>query len=91
MLQMSQVGSLKEVFWGFNSSNPQKNVASTSEDRNSLCCDVVVANEGKKRFTNVWLFDTGATFHMTARRKWFHQYESISEGGYMCTVAMIMN
>nr|GEW88070.1 Gag-Pol polyprotein [Tanacetum cinerariifolium] len=34
----------------------------------------------RKRFADVWLFDTGATFHVTARREWFHQYKSISEG-----------
>nr|GFB48385.1 Gag-Pol polyprotein [Tanacetum cinerariifolium] len=45
-----------------------------------------VANKSRKRFVDVWLFDTGATFHMTARRKWFHQYKPISEGGsvYSC-------
>ncbi|GJS34881.1 putative reverse transcriptase domain-containing protein [Tanacetum coccineum] len=32
------------------------------------------------------LFDTGATFHMTATREWFHQYKPISGGGsvYSC-------
>nr|GEV11871.1 retrovirus-related Pol polyprotein from transposon TNT 1-94 [Tanacetum cinerariifolium] len=39
-----------------------------------------VANEGRKFFADVWLFDTGATFHMTARIEWFHQYKPISEG-----------
>ncbi|GJR46586.1 hypothetical protein Tco_1314689 [Tanacetum coccineum] len=45
-----------------------------------------VTNEDRKRFVDVWLFDTGATFHMTARREWFHQYKPISEGGsiYNC-------
>nr|GEV50093.1 retrovirus-related Pol polyprotein from transposon TNT 1-94 [Tanacetum cinerariifolium] len=45
-----------------------------------------VANEGKKRFVDVWLYDTGATFHMTTRREWFHQYKPIFGGGsvYSC-------
>nr|GEW66454.1 hypothetical protein [Tanacetum cinerariifolium] len=42
-----------------------------------------VANESRKRFIDVWLFDTRATFHMTARRGWFHQYKPISGGGYV--------
>nr|GEV15644.1 Gag-Pol polyprotein [Tanacetum cinerariifolium] len=38
------------------------------------------------RDLQIWLFDTGATYHMTARREWFHQYKPISEGGsvYSC-------
>ncbi|GJY76724.1 gag-pol polyprotein [Tanacetum coccineum] len=59
---------------GLNTSNPQGNIASTSEDGNALCCEATVENESRKRFTDVWLFDTGATFHMTAKREWFHQY-----------------
>ncbi|GJY22735.1 retrovirus-related pol polyprotein from transposon TNT 1-94 [Tanacetum coccineum] len=39
-----------------------------------------VANESRKRFADVWLFNTGATFHMTARREWFHQYKPIFGG-----------
>ncbi|GKD85213.1 hypothetical protein Tco_1356367 [Tanacetum coccineum] len=56
------------------------------EDGNALCCEAAIANESRKRFADVWLFDTGATFHMTARREWFHQYKPISGGGsvYSC-------
>ncbi|GJT44988.1 gag-pol polyprotein [Tanacetum coccineum] len=45
-----------------------------------------IENKGRKRFTDVWLFDTGVTFYMTARREWFHQYKPISRGGivYSC-------
>ncbi|GJY36936.1 gag-pol polyprotein [Tanacetum coccineum] len=79
-------GHFKKDCRGSNTSNPQGNVASTSDDGNALCCEAAVANEGRKRFVDVWLFDTGATFHMTARREWFHQYKPISEGGsvYSC-------
>nr|GEW20460.1 Gag-Pol polyprotein [Tanacetum cinerariifolium] len=46
----------------------------------------MVINEGMKRFADVWLFDTRATFHMTVRREWFHQYKPVFEGGsvYSC-------
>ncbi|GKA35499.1 retrovirus-related pol polyprotein from transposon TNT 1-94 [Tanacetum coccineum] len=62
------------------------NVTSTLEDGNALCCKVTVVNDSRKRFANVWLFDTEATFHMTARKEWFHQYKPISGGGsvYSC-------
>nr|GEX21788.1 retrovirus-related Pol polyprotein from transposon TNT 1-94 [Tanacetum cinerariifolium] len=64
----------------FSGSHNHGNVASTSDDGNALCCEAAVANEGRKRFFDVWLVNTGATFHMTARREWFHQYKPISEG-----------
>nr|GEV07766.1 hypothetical protein [Tanacetum cinerariifolium] len=46
----------------------------------------LVANESRKRFADVWLFDMGYTFHMTTRREWFHQYKPIYRGGsvYSC-------
>ncbi|GJX00334.1 retrovirus-related pol polyprotein from transposon TNT 1-94 [Tanacetum coccineum] len=68
------------------SSESHNHVASTSKYGNALCCEAAVANESRKRFADVWLFDIGATFHMTARREWFHQYKPISGGGsvYSC-------
>nr|GEW52879.1 Gag-Pol polyprotein [Tanacetum cinerariifolium] len=79
----SKQGHFKKDCRGSNTSNPQGNVASTSDDGNALCCEAAVADEGRKIFADVWVFDTGATFHMTARREWFHQYKPISEGGSM--------
>nr|GEU66928.1 retrotransposon protein, putative, Ty1-copia subclass [Tanacetum cinerariifolium] len=37
---------------GPNTSNPQGNVASTSDDGNALCCETAVINEGRKRFAD---------------------------------------
>nr|GEY10295.1 Gag-Pol polyprotein [Tanacetum cinerariifolium] len=53
------------------------------EDGNALCCEASITNEIRKRFTDVWLFDTGATSHMTATREWFHEYKPISGGGFV--------
>ena len=36
--------------------------------------------EGKKRMVDGWFFDLGATYHMTSRREWFHNYEPIYGG-----------
>ncbi|GKC61061.1 gag-pol polyprotein, partial [Tanacetum coccineum] len=79
-------GHFRKDCRGLNTSYPQGNVASTSDDGNALCCKAGNANESRKRFVDVWLFDTGATFHMTARREWFHQYKPIFGGGsvYSC-------
>ncbi|GJY03409.1 retrovirus-related pol polyprotein from transposon TNT 1-94 [Tanacetum coccineum] len=70
----------------FGGDKREGNVASTSDDGNTLCCEAAVANEDRKRFTDVLLFDIGASFHMTARREWFHQYKPIFGGGsvYSC-------
>nr|GEX23789.1 retrovirus-related Pol polyprotein from transposon TNT 1-94 [Tanacetum cinerariifolium] len=81
-----RLGYFRKDCWGLNTSYHQGNIASTSKDCNALCCEAAVANESMKRFSYVWLFDTGATFHMTARSKRFHQYKPISGGGsvYSC-------
>ncbi|GKA22723.1 gag-pol polyprotein [Tanacetum coccineum] len=81
-----KMGHFKKDCRGLNTSNPQGNIASTSEDGNTICCEATVANKNRKRFADVWLFDTGSTFHMTARRELFHQYKPISRGGsvYSC-------
>ncbi|GJR47307.1 gag-pol polyprotein [Tanacetum coccineum] len=68
------------------SMEPGSSGSHNHEDGNALCCEAAVANESRKRFVDVWLFDTTTTFHMTARREWFHQYKPISGGGsvYSC-------
>ncbi|KAE8715084.1 1-phosphatidylinositol-3-phosphate 5-kinase FAB1B [Hibiscus syriacus] len=34
---------------------------------------------------DIWLIDSGATYHMTSRREWFHHYEPVSGGSvYSC-------
>ncbi|GJZ35217.1 gag-pol polyprotein [Tanacetum coccineum] len=68
------------------SMEPGSSGSHNHKDGNALCCKASVANESRKRFEDVWMFDKGATFHMTTRRKWFHQYKPISRGGsvYSC-------
>ncbi|KAE8698455.1 Detected protein of unknown function [Hibiscus syriacus] len=61
-------------------SNPQGNTANTSDDGDTLCCEASTTVEGRKRYTDIWLIDSGATYHMTSRREWFHHYEPVSGG-----------
>ncbi|KAA0026163.1 Gag-Pol [Cucumis melo var. makuwa] len=61
-------------------SNPQGNVASTINEGGALSCEAVTTTEGKKRMADGWFFDSGATYHMTSRREWFHNYKPISGG-----------
>ncbi|KAH9670456.1 hypothetical protein KPL70_016992 [Citrus sinensis] len=62
------------------SSNAQGCVASTSDDGEILYSEATTISEGRKRLSDVWLIDSGATWHMTSRREWFHTYEPISGG-----------
>ncbi|KAL4291509.1 hypothetical protein GQ457_14G011390 [Hibiscus cannabinus] len=79
-------GHLKKDCWSLpKNSNPQGNIANTSDDGDVLCCEASTAMEGRKRFADIWLIDSGATYHMTSRREWFHNYEPISGGSvYSC-------
>ncbi|KAL4376081.1 hypothetical protein GQ457_02G039440 [Hibiscus cannabinus] len=79
-------GHLKKDYWSLpKNSNPQGNIANTSDDGDVLCCEASTAMEGRKRFADIWLIDSGATYHMTSRREWFHNYEPISGGSmYSC-------
>ncbi|KAK8993870.1 hypothetical protein V6N11_008085 [Hibiscus sabdariffa] len=55
-------------------------------DGDVLCCEASTVMEGRKRFTDIWLIDSGATYNMTSRKEWFHNYEPISGGSvYSCT------
>ncbi|KAH9800564.1 hypothetical protein KPL71_000708 [Citrus sinensis] len=62
------------------SSNAQGCVASTSNDGKILYSEATTVSEGRKQLSDVWLIDSGATWHMTSRREWFHTYEHISGG-----------
>ncbi|KAE8710792.1 hypothetical protein F3Y22_tig00110319pilonHSYRG00355 [Hibiscus syriacus] len=76
-------GHLKKDCWSLNkNSNPQGNTANTSEDGDALCCEASTTVEGRKRYADIWLIDSGATYHMTSRREWFHHYKPVS-GGYV--------
>ena len=78
-------GHLKKDCWSLKNSNPQGNVASTSDDGNVLCCEAAISTESRKKFSDVWILDSGATYHMTSRREWFHHYEPILGGSvYSC-------
>ncbi|KAK9180413.1 hypothetical protein WN943_029622 [Citrus x changshan-huyou] len=54
--------------------------ASTSDDGEILYSEETTVSKGRKRLSDVWLIDSGATWHMTSRREWFHTYEPISRG-----------
>ena len=66
-------------------SSPLENVASTSDDGTALCSKATMPNIHRKKFLNVWVIDTVATWHMTSQKEWFSHYEPFS-GGSVFTV-----
>jgi hypothetical protein len=59
------------------SSKPQGCVASTSEDGEVLYSEATTITTDREELNEVWLMDSGATWHMTPNRDWFHAYEPI--------------
>ena len=55
-------------------------MASTSDDGEILYSEATTAVGGRKKFVDVWLLDSGATWHMTSQREWFHKFEPVSGG-----------
>ncbi|KAK7255724.1 hypothetical protein RIF29_29143 [Crotalaria pallida] len=55
-------------------------VASTSDNGEILYSEAAISSKGRKQLPDVWIMDSGATWHMTSRRDWFCTYEPISEG-----------
>ncbi|XP_073133491.1 uncharacterized protein [Henckelia pumila] len=58
----------------------QGNVASTSGSGEILFSEAATVAEGRHKFCDAWIMDSGETWHMTSRREWFNQYEPVSGG-----------
>jgi len=61
-------------------STSQGCIASTSNDREILYSEASTSSKGEKRLNDVWIRDSGETWHMTPHRDWFYSYDPISEG-----------
>ena len=68
--------------------NAQGCVASTSNDGKILYSESTTISEGRKRLSDIWLIDSGATRHITSKRKWFHTYEPITRGSVYIKIKM---
>ena len=53
---------------------------STSDDEEILYGEAKIGSKGGKQLTDVWIVDSGATWHMTLHRDWFYTYEPVLEG-----------
>ena len=66
--------------------DPQGNIANRSDDDTVLTCEASTSYDGKMMMQDVWLLDSGATYHMASRKEWFHHYEPVSGGVvYSCS------
>ncbi|RDX80297.1 hypothetical protein CR513_39162, partial [Mucuna pruriens] len=64
----------------FEPSTSQGCVASTLDDGLILYSKAEITSKGGKQVHDKWIVDSGATWHMTPHRDWFHTYEPISGG-----------
>ena len=62
------------------SPNAQRCVASTLDDGDVLHSELAMVSEGKKWIFDVWLINSGVTWHMTSRRELFNKYKPILGG-----------
>ena len=63
-----------------NATTSQRCVASTFDDEEILYNEATIGFKGGKQFTNVWVIDSEATWHITSRRDCFCTYELVSKG-----------
>jgi len=86
--QCGKKGHVKKDCWHYKKSKEQATeattsqgcVASTSDEGEILYSEAAIGSKGSKQLSDVWIMDSGATWHMTPRREWFCSYEPISEG-----------
>lgn len=55
-------------------------MASNSDNGYVFCTEITTTFEGRRQLANNWVMDSGATWHMTSWRKWFHKYEIVFGG-----------
>jgi len=61
-------------------STSQGCVVSISNDGEILYGEATIGSKGDKQLTDVWIVDSGATWHMTPHHDWFYTYEPVLEG-----------
>jgi len=46
-------------------------------------CDVLMTESGKSKYSDVWLLDSGCTYHMCPKREWFSTYKTYDGGSIL--------
>ena len=55
--------------------NGMSDQAGIVEEANEDSCDVLTAESRKGKYSDVWLLDSGCTYHMCPKREWFSTYK----------------
>src|SRR4051812_46895009 len=64
---------------GASTSGKSKQAGVVEED----LCEVLTAHSGQGKLSDVWLLDSGATYHMCPRREWFSTYQPWDGGSVL--------
>ena len=65
------------------STSEKSDQAGVVEEADEDACDVLTAELGKGKYSNAWLLDTGCTYHMCPKWKWFSTYKSYDGGSIL--------
>lgn len=60
-------------------SNSQTNIALSSQESNVFTAECLVTTN----WNNIWLADSGASYHMTSRKEWFATFKPLQKGKTM--------
>lgn len=58
----------------------QADFADVAENEAKSDDDIALVAHGKTHSKNVWVLDTGASYHMCPRMEWFSEYENVIDG-----------
>ena len=58
----------------------QTGSAAVAENEAKSDEDIALVAHGKTHPRDVWVLDTGASYHMCPRREWFSEYEAVTDG-----------
>ena len=53
------------------STSEKSDQAGVAEEADEDSCDILTAESGKGKYSDVWLLDSGCTYHMCPKREWF--------------------
>ena len=73
----------------------QAGFAAVAENEAKSDKDIALVAHGKTHPRDLWVLDTGASYHMCPRREWFLEYEAVTDGkikmanNFACDIAGI--
>lgn len=65
------------------SASNSENQASVAEIEEERACDVLSAHSERFSYSDIWILDSGCSYHMCPERSWFHTYEEFDGGAVL--------